>query len=371
MKGITNKLVGTIGQNGANSHNDKDAEPARGPQKQEMLLFNEVFPKNRVHILYSDGNSENLLLSREIARNPLIKRPAFIIREDYLEGARYEFYTKSVGEKVLLYSVGDRILTGMKMINIKGYEDMEEIFMYCNIFGYRKADVVSNQIYSRMALRNCPEKPDEIAVITGIVEMALEAGADFICVDSIYDIFCGKTSLDRQGIERIIRPLAEKSATLLFIQNSNSCGKLFDSVDLAKTVDNVYRLYRETKYHDIDARAETFVLDEEAARHNSRQRVVLWREFTEIGVHYSLFDVEPFKERAASLRRPPNVWARVRAELRHISDDTVSFEDLHERIGGKASVTRGALKHILKVFAKQGKIRKADDRTWNVITILR
>jgi hypothetical protein len=367
MKGITNKLVGTIGQNGANSHNtflggtDKDAEPAWGPQNQEMLLFDNVFPKNRVHILYSDGKAGKSLLSREIACNPLIKRPAFILRNDYWGGLR-ELYTKRIGKKALIYSVGD-----WRMAHDKEYKNMANISVDYYIRRDEKRDVISDQVYSRMGLQKCREKPEEIAVLTGIVEVALEAGADFICVDSLNTIFYSETMLDRQGIERIIKPLAGKSATLLFIQDR----KFLGSVDLTTPVDNVYRLYASTEYQGIDATDEYFVLDEESARHNFRQRVTFERKFTETGIQYSLVEAEDFKERAASLRRPPNVWARVRAELRHISGDTVSFNTLHKRIGGKASVTRGALRHILKVYAKQGKIRKADDRTWNVITILR
>jgi hypothetical protein len=309
------------------------------------------------------------VLSREIARNPHITCPAFILRDDYGEN-QADFY-RQLGNTPLVYTMRDwddieRKLHEQARISA----DFEKAGRFY-FPDYARLKRISAQVDSERGLNKPDKSHDPIAVFTEIVKDALDRGADFVCLDSLNAMLGDKSHFGRETIERIIAPFAERKITFLLIHHENKKGGIYGSGDLSAAFDNVYHLYRDPTA-PCNEGEERLVLDTKKARFSQPCRITFTRRNTGEG-QFEYADISVSCDlNAIGNIKPQNMQTRIMEACTQMAGETqeISFSDLHTWLGGQSAVTPGAVKNALKELEIQSFLTKADGKHWAKISIL-
>jgi hypothetical protein len=335
------------------------------PTEHPPLLFNTTVYRGRNNLLYSPGGVGKSLLSMEIARSNHVKRPVFILREDY-SGNQIETYRRLVGEKAIIITMKDWEATKKGIIEgDHSKANIEIMLQYANPT-YRKMRNIADAVLSKMGLSK-GEKPDDFTIFNAIVKVAIGEGADFICVDSLNALTGGRSKIDRRIIERIFQPLFGKSITFLLIHHANKKGEIYGGVNSFDAFDHVYRLSKISSGASAPG-AKTFVLDEVKSRHGEEAHIVFTRAHDGQDVKHDLVSAEPLDEKGWEAQQPSNLAQKVKAALSDFEQDDILFVDLFRALGGEeGKVSDGGLKKKLKDLEDEGVVSKANGRLWKRI----
>jgi hypothetical protein len=324
------------------------------------LLFNSVFYKGQNNILYSKGKVGKSKLSMEVAKNPLIKRPAFILREDY-NGGQLDSYKAIVGDKAMLITLRywNDVDTHMKQDKANAIQ-REVLLRYTNS-DYRKYQNISEQVFAKSGLKDGRNRYDDIAVFQAIVKKAITEGADFICLDSLNALIGEKTKITRTMMERIFEPMMGSGVTFLLIHHENAFGKIYGSVDLANSFDHIYHLnlFSSTSERDV-------LVLEEQSRNTESKRLSISRTWKENIPRYEVL-ADSIPNGVVKHEKTATFSDQIMDVLSSVDADMMLFDDLHSRLGNRS---KGTLKNNLKELEEKGLVKKTDGKTWKSITNL-
>jgi KaiC/GvpD/RAD55 family RecA-like ATPase len=335
------------------------------PMEHPPLLFDTTVYQGRNNLIYSPGGVGKSILSMEIARSNHVKRPVFILREDY-SGNQIETYRRLVGEKAIIITMRDWEVTKQK-IKEGDYEkaSLEIALQYADA-NYRKMRNIADAVLSKMGLSK-GEKADDFTILNAIIKVAIDEGADLICVDSLNALTGGRPKIDRHIIERIFQPFAGKNITFLLIHHTNAKGNLYGGVNSFDAFDHVYQLGKMLSGASAPG-TKFFELDEVKSRHGEEVHIVFTRAHDGQDVKYDLVSVEPLGERGRKSQQSSNLAQKVKAALSDFEQDDIPIADLFRKLGGEeGEVSEGGLKKKLKDLEDEGVVSKADGRLWERI----
>jgi hypothetical protein len=335
------------------------------PIEHPPLLFDKVVYLGRNNLIFSPGGVGKSLLSMKIARSNHIKRPAFILREDY-NGNQIEKYRHLVGDSAIIVTMHNwKEMEQNIQQNEHKKANLEIVLQYINP-NYRKVRNITDTVFAKMRLPR-GEKTDNFTILTAIVNEVIDEGADLICLDSLNALLDGRSRIDRHSIERILQPLIGKDITFLLIHHTNAKGELYGGVNSFDAFDHVYRLNKMPDSTSTPG-TSTLVLDEVKSRHSEELRIVFTRTHTNQDVTYELVSDEPLGDGSWVSQQPTNLNQKIKAAILGFEHDDIPFADLFRKLGGEeGKVSEKGLKNELKTLKDQGSITMTDGKTWGSI----
>jgi hypothetical protein len=305
-------------------------------------------------MLYSKQKVGKSKLSMEVAKSPLIRRPAFILREDY-NGGQAEDYRRIVGEKVIIVNLPKWHDVEKNIKAQKAGDANREIILQYTIPEYRNYQHIARPILARSGLLDDSVKNKDIAVFQVIVEELIKQGVDFICLDSLNALLGNTTNIGRNIIESILKPMMGTGVTFLLIHHENSQGNLFGSINLPASFDHNYHLELKGKKDG----KELLTLDEEA-RNTASKNLAMLRTWENQVPRYELLP------ESAIPSEPTSLPDKIMEALSFFDEEKVPFDDLFDQLD---DIKKGTLKNNLKELEDKGLVKKTDGKTWSNITI--
>jgi hypothetical protein len=329
------------------------------------LLFDSAIYTGRTNILVAPGKLGKSQLSMEAAKSPYIKRPAFILREDYT-GEQIENYHRIVGDKAIIVTVPDWHKTGD---TIKGNQELikqAEIYMRFTNPSYNKFRNISNQVMSRAGIRNEKKDFDEITVWQAVANLLLEDGVDFICLDNLNALTGGNAKISRTMIERILEPIVSKNVTFLLIHHTNKKGDVFGSIDIINAFDHIYHLRKMQVPLEQNINGADRLLIDETSRYTQSKQIIFERKFIDDIPIYTMLSDKP-ADNTPYASNEKNVADRIINILTYLDGNTILFPELFDMLG---NISKGTLKNTLTELKTRGLINMTDGKTWHSITSL-
>jgi hypothetical protein len=324
------------------------------------LLFGSIFYKDENNLLFSGGKVGKSKLSMEVAKNPLIKRPVFILREDYT-GRQVSSYKAIVGDKAILISLCNWHDMDAKIRQEQTNAAQREILLRYTNSNYRKYQNITEQVFSKSGLKNGQDKFDDIAVFQAIVTQEISNGADFICLDSLNALIGEKVKITRTMIERIFKPMMGSGVTFLLIHHENANGKVYGSVDLANSFDHIYHYRLISKSPELD-----ILLLDEQSRDTDPKRLTISRTWNNNIPKYTIL-ADSIPDNEVKDLKPKSCADQIASILSPGGEEVILFENL---IGKINNISKGTLKNSLKALEEKGLVKKTDGKTWRSITNL-
>lgn len=323
--------------------------------KNAPLLFDSIFFKGQNNLMYSKRKAGKTKLAMEVAKSPLIRRPAFILREDYNDCQADDFRC-IVGDKAIIVTMQDWHNTREEIEAKKSSANFREILLQCVNPEYRKIQNISKSVWAQAGKLKKSSKSPDIAIFHAVVEKLINQGVDFICLDSLNALLGGTTNFGRDTIESILEPMSGTGVTFLLIHHENKNGKMFGSENLPASFDHIYHLELQRK----EGR-EILTLDEES-RNTAPNNLTILRTW-ENGV--PIYEVLP---ESAMPSEPTSLPDRIMEVLSLFDEETVLFDDLFDQLE-QLDIKTGTLKNKLKELENKGLIEKADGKTWSSIKL--
>jgi hypothetical protein len=321
--------------------------------KRIPLFMDKAFYRGQYNLMYSKRKAGKSKLAMEVAKSPLIKRSAFILREDYNDGQAGEFRC-IVGDKAIVVTMQDWHNAEEKIETQKSSAKFREIILQCTNPEYRKIQNISRSVLAQAGKFAKTIKNPDIAIFHAIVENLINQGVDFICLDSLNALLGGTTNFGRDTIESILDPMRSTGVTFLLIHHENKNGKMFGSENLPASFDHIYHLELQRK----EGR-EILTLDEEA-RNTAPTKLTILRTWEN---SIPIYEMLP---ETTILSNPSSLPDKIMEALSSFGEETVLFGDLFEKLD---DIKKGTLKNNLKEIENKGLIKKTDGKTWSSITV--
>ena len=218
-------------------------------KKPSIPLFGKCIYQGKNNILYADSKAGKTYFSIEIAKNDNIKKPLYILLEDY-SGDQAERHNLNLANRdYKLLDLRDfKEEYNHELEDRKGQANIE-IFKHILSNTYHRITNIGRQIYIDAGLiKKGTDKLDRIAVIERIMKAAIENGIDFICIDSLKALMKGNR-IDRDGIDRMLELVSGKGITFLLIHHPTKNDKdvMADTDELRMAFDNIYKLEKLSK----------------------------------------------------------------------------------------------------------------------------
>ena len=327
------------------------------------LFENIAIYKGKNNLLYGGPKVGKSYFSIEVAKSEKIKKPCFIILEDY-SGDQEKRYSINLNNKAIsLVNLKDFEETyNQKKTKIEKIADNEtnKDFAFPKYHHYK---TLKRQNYVRMGIiENENEKLDRIVVIEEIINDAIADGADFICLDSLRGLIeKNAQSFNRSHIRRLLEQVSNKHITFLLINHTTSDRKTMAITDdLRNTFDNIYKLEKEKRDGYIE-----MTLTEEEARDNDNLIIKFKRTISDnYIVEHEIINSEISENNDMA---PPkkNIKYWIKEILANWPSEYIEFEVLYSILQEKTDngKDKANMERILKEL--EGKIvARKDGKTW-------
>jgi hypothetical protein len=329
------------------------------------LLFESAIYSGRTNIVYAPGKLGKSQLTMEAAKNPLIKRPAFILREDY-SGEQLDNYRRIVGEKAILVTLPDWKKIGKELEDKQELKANAEILMRFTNASFHKFRNISDLVYGRAGLSKNGKNFDEFMVFQAVVKILLEDGADFICLDSLNALTGGNAKISRAMIERLLDVVVGKNITFLLVHHTNKKGEIFGSIDVVNAFDHIYQLSKiRVPKEQVIYGTDRLLLDE-TSRYTRSKKTIFERKWVDNTPVYKVlsdtvpeFEIQDFAT--------ATIAERIKNILTYNNSEIILLDDLIFKLG---NVSKRTLKNNLGELKENGLIKMTDGKTWYSITIL-
>jgi len=330
------------------------------------LFENIAIYEGKNNLLYGGSKVGKSYFSIEVAKNENIKKPYFILLEDY-SGDQEKRYSNNLATKQFtLFNLNDFEETyNEEKEKRKKLADNETIKDFY-IQDHRHIKILFRQNYVEMGvIKNKNEILDRIAVIEKIIDETISNGADFICIDSLHALIEeNPRSFNLSQIKKIIEPISKKHITFLLINHTTKDRKTMAFTnELINAFDNIYKL--EIKEYISDNNA-TIILTEENARDNVPHIITIERILSDnYIVKHGIICSDILKNpRTTSLGKNETDW--IKEIINSCSSEYMEYKELvlalEDKLGKKNDEAN--IKKILKRLQDENVIAMKDGSTW-------
>jgi hypothetical protein len=336
------------------------------------LFANSAIYKSKNNLLYAGAKIGKSYFAIEVAKHESIKKPLFIVLEDYSndQTSRYEINLPKKDYELIKLGDFDEILKKEK--ESRKSQAYLETIKDVSLSGYHRIRVFRKQNYIDMGLVDKNGKLDKIAVIEKIIEDAINHGNDFICIDPLFAMVEGSgRAFNREHIIRIIRPISEKHITLLLLHHETKSKKMALTQELKNTFDNIYKLEITKRSEEADELS----LIEEGARDNIPHILTIKRTFAkDKTVKYELINTEIFQSDGQKAKK--SIKSYIRDIISYYNDEILPFDELIKELKAKtekSSLDVSNIEKRLKELRDEEKVvEMTDGEMWkNGIKILK
>jgi hypothetical protein len=325
-------------------------EDSDGKSMNNMPIFlDAVFYKGRSHVLYSESGAGKSLLSIEIGKSDVFKKPLYIL-VDSDGGEDLPRYTKTLDDKAIIIGLKNFQKKADRLEQERKNGALCQIFVLGNVAKeryewYSKLESIMARVQKRMGIKNGDCKPiDNFLVLEKIITKEIQtSGVDFICIDSLNAVAGDPRGFSREKIRHITRKAADSHVTLLCLHHTNKRGDISGPSAISEEVDYVYRLSRDTSAGEND---DVLILEEEKARYSKPKTIRIKRTFDSgLTPEYTLLGQTGYTPHEAGMNKEPNLDEKIRRIILQRSGDTISFNELKTQLPSSAP---GAIKNSLK-----------------------
>jgi hypothetical protein len=321
--------------------------------------------KGKNNLLYAGPKVGKSYFSIEVAKHESIKKPLFILLEDYSSDQKIRYESNLSGKEYFLINLEDFD----KKYETEKTERMRqadtETFIDISFPGHHHIKVLRKQNYKEMGLVDPKTgKLDKIAIIERIMQEKLDKGIDFICIDPLFAILESGRELTRSHLKRIIEQASKKHMTVLLLHHETKDGKMALTQELRNSFDNIYKLEVVDRPEE---RLAELKLTEEDARNNAPHVLKIRRTIGEKGtVEHELMSTEITQP--SQKEHGPNIESIIREIILSHNEDMLSYETLRDelkKITKKDNLDEKNIKGILKKLKdNENLVDMNDGKTW-------
>jgi len=328
------------------------------------LFENAAIYKGKNNLLYGGPKVGKSYFSIEVAKNEKIKKPCFILLEDYSGDQEKRYSTNLKNKMISLVNLKDFDEIYKKEMNrIEKLADDETIKDF-SIKGFHHFKTLKRQNYVEMGIiKNIKDKLDRIAVIEKIIINEIKDGTDFICIDSLKALVEKNTHFfNRSHIRRLLEQVSKNHITFLLINHTTSDQKsMAITDDLRNTFDNTYKLEMKKRNDYIE-----MTLIEEEARDNECHIIKFKRTISDnYIVEHEIINSE-VSESIDLTPHKKNVKYFIKEILADWPSEYIEFEILYSKLQEKTNKgkDKANIEKILKELENEDIIARKDGITW-------
>jgi hypothetical protein len=346
--------------------NNAKLTDAEKNQRLNIPLFGDAaIYKGKNNLLYADYKVGKSYFSIEVAKHESIKKPLFIVLEDYSSDQEVRYRNNFRGKDYLLINLEDfdeKYETEKAQKIYQGnLETVGDVFLP----QYHHIKVLRKQNYFEMGLINSESgKLDKIAVIEKIIKEELDKGRDFICIDPLFAILKSGRELTRDHLKRIILPSSKKHITFLLLHHETKSRNMALTNELKNTFDNIYRLELTNR---SDEGFDELRLTEEGARDNRPHILTIKRTILQDKtVNHELINDEIFQPSHGETKN--NMKSIIIEIILNHNEDILPYQTLLDELKkrtNKDEIDEANIKKILKSLKdNKNSIEMFDGKTW-------
>lgn len=363
----TNQTIKTLlnHENKNQDDNTENQEETTSIDLNTPLFGGAAIYQGKNNLLYGDAKVGKTYFSIEVAKSERIKKPLFILLEDYSSDQAKRYEANLAGKDYSLIKLKDFGAAYNKERKAReGQADLETLFD-ANMPNYHRLKVLKRENYREYGLIDKTGKLDRLAVMEKILDDAIKDGNDFICIDPLLALMENWQKANRSNIENLISKISKHHITLLLIHHTNAQGKMALKYDLKNAFDNIYKLEELARNND----GAELKLIEEGARDNAPHDLVIKRTFSGSNtVKYEVLSVEiaqPGARSAEKTNMQSMILAVVETYFKDHPGEILSYSELIsalEERTGKKNDEANIEKRLHEL--EEEYVAKADGRTW-------
>jgi hypothetical protein len=353
--------------------------------KKNIPLFKDsngegIVNKGQTNLLYSDPKVGKTLLSIEIAKSDEIKKPLFILLDDSSDRQHYRY------ESLIANKQGTKLITGdtwektkefiKKEIQVKNKDQAIQNVIWTNFATKYSVEFVleaKKEIKRLNKESGIDEKIllNDFLVLERIMKEAVSDGVDFICIDTLRGLMGKIVILNYANLNKIIDIPSKKNITVLLLHHTNRMQDVANSSDLARKVDNTYKLSEDESNND---NTKKYLVIETVSRFGPSQLTKIERTTSDDGVvvTHTIISIDN-NLKTLNKKEILNLKDKIRAVLLEYNQLEIAFDVLVEEICRKYEKhEEKSIINELPALGKEKLIKMTDGKTWKGgITIIK
>lgn len=325
--------------------------------------------KNGANLLVSEHGIGKTLFSIFLAQSLKIKKPLFILFEDYnnLQLNRYKQGLKGIDYKLMTLKMWESWCLQVKnniekLIEIKSMNQVMQDNNPMNKF-YKQYNRVKRTLMSDKNILD--EEKYDFAMCYMLLLEDLKDEIDFVVLDTYLGLQDGK-KFHRNHLKRIISNTVDKDITLLILHHTNSQKAVEGSKELERAVDYVYLL--EKSDEETDEKSEILTLRSTKERYT--ERINLKINKTKVSTFVADFEIlgDNYPKQKTIKKGLENILEDI---FNSYDGTRIGKDELIEKLtnGHPEEVNPGTLTNKLTKLKDKGVISMTEEGSWNNITI--